>query len=120
MTGGAKDEPYTQIKRFGTIVSELERLAALLIAEGCTRAVMESTGSYWKPAFNLRDARSMMPLFVKEANADPFSELEHVAANRCFPACSMVYSVSLTRSPKHDSTYSNFCTSGAPNIARTI
>jgi hypothetical protein len=28
MTGGAKDEPHTQIRKFGTIVSELERLAA--------------------------------------------------------------------------------------------
>jgi transposase len=28
MTGGAKDEARTQIKKFGTIVSELDRLAA--------------------------------------------------------------------------------------------
>ena len=35
MTGGAKDEPRTQIKKFGTIVSELDRLAAWLVAEGC-------------------------------------------------------------------------------------
>ena len=53
MTGGAKDEPRTQIKKFGTIVSELQRLAEWLVAEGCTHAVMESTGSYWKPVFNL-------------------------------------------------------------------
>ncbi len=46
MTGCAKDEPRTQIKKFGTIVSELERLAEWLVAEGCTHAVMESTGSY--------------------------------------------------------------------------
>jgi len=47
MTGGSKDEPRTQIKKFGTIVSELERLADWLVAEKCTHAVMESTGSYW-------------------------------------------------------------------------
>ena len=34
MTGAAKDEPKTQVKKFGTIVSELERLAAWLVAEG--------------------------------------------------------------------------------------
>lgn len=56
MTGGAQDEPRTQIKKFGTIVSELERLAAWLVDEGCTHAVMESTGSYWKPVFNLLEA----------------------------------------------------------------
>ena len=44
MTGGAQDEPRTQIKKFGTIVSELQRLAEWLVAEGCTHAVMESTG----------------------------------------------------------------------------
>jgi transposase len=36
--------------------SELERLVAWLVAEGCTHAVMESTGSYWKPVFNLLEA----------------------------------------------------------------
>jgi transposase len=56
MTGGAKDEPQTQIKKFGTIVSELDRLAQWLVAERCTHAVMESTGSYWKPVFNLLEA----------------------------------------------------------------
>jgi transposase len=34
MIGGARDEPRTQIKRFGTIVIELDRLAAWLVAEG--------------------------------------------------------------------------------------
>src|ERR1700674_3283354 len=53
---GAKEEPRTLIKKFGTIVSELDRLAAWLVAEGCTHAVMESTGSYWKPVFNLLEA----------------------------------------------------------------
>jgi transposase len=57
MTGGAKDEPQTEIKKFGTIVSELDRLAQWLVAEGCTHAVMESTGSYWKPVFNMLEAR---------------------------------------------------------------
>ena len=56
MTGGAKDEPQTEIKKFDTIVSELDRLAQWLVAEGCTHAVMESTGSYWKPIFNLLEA----------------------------------------------------------------
>ena len=56
MTGAAKDEPQTKIKKFGTIVSELERLAAWLVDEGCTHSVMESTGSYWKPVFKLLEA----------------------------------------------------------------
>jgi transposase len=43
-------------KKFGAIVSELQRLAQWLIAEGCSHAVMESTGSYWKPVFNLLES----------------------------------------------------------------
>ncbi len=42
--------------KFGRIVSELQRLAEWLVAEGCTHAVMESTGSYLKPVFNLLEA----------------------------------------------------------------
>jgi transposase len=56
MKGGARDEPHTQIKKFGTIVSELQQLAQWLVAEGCSHAVMESTGSYWKPVFNLLES----------------------------------------------------------------
>lgn len=29
-----------------------------LVAEGCTYAVMEGIGSYWKPVFNLLDVRA--------------------------------------------------------------
>jgi hypothetical protein len=43
MTGAAKDEPQTQIKKFST--SELDRLAVWLVEQGCTHAVMESTGN---------------------------------------------------------------------------
>jgi hypothetical protein len=53
MTGAAKDEPQTQIKKFGTIVSELDRLAAWLVAEGCTHAVMESTGQLLEAGLQL-------------------------------------------------------------------
>jgi transposase len=47
--GRAKGE----IRKFGTIVAELELLRDWLIREGCSHAVMESTGSYWKPIFNI-------------------------------------------------------------------
>jgi len=78
MTGGAKDEPHTQIKKFGTIVSELERLAAWLVAEQCTHAVMESTGSYWKPVFNLLEPHVRVIL----ANAaDVQNTLSHIATD---------------------------------------
>jgi transposase len=53
MAGPLDAEPKTEIRKFGTIVAELELLRDWLIGEGCTHAVMESTGSYWKPVFNI-------------------------------------------------------------------
>jgi transposase len=53
MTGPLEAEPKTEIRKFGTIVAELELLRGWLISEGCSHVVMESTGSYWKPVFNI-------------------------------------------------------------------
>jgi transposase len=46
-------EPKIEIRKLGTIVAELELLRDWLVQEGCGHAVMESTGSYWKPVFNI-------------------------------------------------------------------
>lgn len=53
LIGLANQKPTEEVRRFGTNVSELERLKAWLLEKGCTEAVMESTGSYWKPVFNI-------------------------------------------------------------------
>jgi transposase len=38
---------------FGTTSKELRRLAEWLTERGCEMAAMESTGSYWKPVYNI-------------------------------------------------------------------
>ena len=53
MTGPWDAEARVERRRFGTITAELESLRGWLQAEGITHAVMESTGSYWKPVFNV-------------------------------------------------------------------
>jgi transposase len=53
LTGPADRKPVAEVRRFGTSVKELERLRAWLVERKCTEAVMESTGSYWKPVFNI-------------------------------------------------------------------
>lgn len=53
MTGPLDGEPRMERRRFGTTTAELESLRDWLEAEGITHAVMESTGSYWKPVFNV-------------------------------------------------------------------
>src|SRR5215471_13848513 len=53
LTGPADRKPAEEVRRFGTSVKELERLRAWLMEKKCTETVMESTGSYWKPVFNI-------------------------------------------------------------------
>ncbi len=48
------DGRVTQVlKTFGTTTAELLALLDWLLDAGCTHVAMESTGSYWKPVFNL-------------------------------------------------------------------
>jgi transposase len=53
MTGPLEGEPRVERRRFGTVTAELEKLRDWLRQEGITHVVMESTGSYWKPVFNV-------------------------------------------------------------------
>ena len=53
MTGPLEGEDRAQKRRYGTTTVELESLRDWLQAEGVTHVVMESTGSYWKPVFNV-------------------------------------------------------------------
>src|SRR3989441_5980075 len=53
LIGLAEQKPASEVRRFGTSVPELNRLKAWLLERGCREAVMESTGSYWKPVFNI-------------------------------------------------------------------
>src|SRR5579862_1744048 len=53
MVGPANGEARHEIRTFGTTVAELMKLKEWIVKEECTHAVMESTGSYWKPVFNI-------------------------------------------------------------------
>jgi transposase len=48
--GGAK--PQEEIRRFGTMMADLEALSEWLAAKGCLIVALESTGSFWKPIWN--------------------------------------------------------------------
>jgi transposase len=52
-TGPLDGEARVQRRRFGTTTVELEALRDWLKQEGVTHVVMESTGSYWKPVYNV-------------------------------------------------------------------
>jgi len=53
MWGAAHAEAQWEIQRFGTTVPELLQLKTWLREHGCQHVVMESTGAYWEPIFNI-------------------------------------------------------------------
>jgi transposase len=53
MVGPLEGEPRVEKRRYGTTVTELNELRGWLRERGVTHVVMESTGSYWKPVFNV-------------------------------------------------------------------
>jgi transposase len=53
LTGGASEEPRRETLRFEVTVAALQRLREWLTNKKVTHVVMESTGSYWIPAFNI-------------------------------------------------------------------
>lgn len=53
MYGAADQEAHSRTRMFGTTTGELEHLRHWLLTAQCTHVAMESTGSYWKPIFNV-------------------------------------------------------------------
>jgi transposase len=53
LAGAANEDPENQTRRFDTNVRDLEQMREWLKEEDVTHVVMESTGSYWIPVFNL-------------------------------------------------------------------
>jgi len=57
MWGAADREPQFEIRRFGTMTRDLQKLAEWLKQASCEAATMESTGSYWKPVWNVLEGQ---------------------------------------------------------------
>ena len=53
LTGSVEVEPAQQTQTFGTTVQELNRCLEWLLAQECSAVVMESTGTYWVPVWNV-------------------------------------------------------------------
>lgn len=53
-----------QVRSFGTMTRELEKMADWLASQGVTHLAMESTGVYWRPVYNLLEGRGLTLLVV--------------------------------------------------------
>lgn len=57
-----------QIRSFGTTIGELQELLSWLQSEEVTDLAMESTGSYWKPVYNVLEGQGIELLVVNPAH----------------------------------------------------
>jgi len=62
LTPGAGGQPAKETRTFSTMTGDLLALADWLAAAACTHVAMESTGSYWKPIYNLLEDRFQLLL----------------------------------------------------------
>ena len=53
-----------EIREFGATTRELLELAEWLTEGGCEKVAMESTGSYWKPLYNVLEASELSAIVV--------------------------------------------------------
>lgn len=57
-----------ELREFGTMTCEIKALASWLSEAGCEMAAMESTGSYWKPLYNLFELLNLDAIIVNAAH----------------------------------------------------
>jgi transposase len=61
-----------QVRTFGTMMEDLLSLSEWLLAAGCTHVAMESTGSYWKPVWNILEGKfELVPVNAQHIKAVP-------------------------------------------------
>jgi transposase len=64
----ADGAPCKEVRTFGTMTEDLLQLVDWLVETGCTAVAMESTGSYWKPLYNLLEGVVEQVLVVNAAH----------------------------------------------------
>lgn len=62
LTPGPRGQPNKETRTFSTMTADLLAMADWLAAAECTHVAMESTGSYWKPVYNLLEDRFQLLL----------------------------------------------------------
>jgi len=65
---GPQGRPVKEVRTFGTMTADLLQLVDWLVEAGCTAVAMESTGSYWKPLYNLLEGVVEQVLVVNAAH----------------------------------------------------
>ena len=67
LVGAPGEEASSEVRTFGTMTDDLEALAAWLAERRVTAVVMEATGVYWKPVYNVLEGRAGLRVVVGNA-----------------------------------------------------
>jgi len=62
LCGPSNEAPQVEIRTYGTTNGALRTMEQWLYGIGCLHVVMESTGEYWKPIFNILEQRMTVVL----------------------------------------------------------
>jgi transposase len=62
LCGPSNEAPQVEVRTYGTTNHALQTLERWLFELGCLHVVMESTGDYWKPIFNILEERMTVVL----------------------------------------------------------
>lgn len=57
-----------ETKSFGTSTEDIRSMAAWLLENRCEKVAMESTGSYWKPVYNVLEVLGVESIVVNAAH----------------------------------------------------
>ena len=77
MVGPADREARHELRPFGTTVAESRQLRQWIESERCSHVVMESTGTYWKPIFNILEDSVHVILDPHEVKARKGRKTDH-------------------------------------------
>lgn len=64
LTGPANGEAQAERRKYETTNQSLERMCEWLVDCGCTHVVMESTGDYWRPIYNVLEEATDMEIIL--------------------------------------------------------
>ena len=67
LTAAVGGSAQAETKRFGTMMADLEALAAWLRERQVVDVVMEATGVYWKPVYNVLEAAGGLRVVIGNA-----------------------------------------------------
>lgn len=57
-----------ELRQFGTMTKDIQELTTWLLEESCQMIAMESTGSYWKPLYNIFEISGLEAMVVNAAH----------------------------------------------------